>query len=435
MSGRHRKSTVSAKNVAKIAFTGAVIGGSGLALTGQANAAPDGEWDQVARCESGGNWAINTGNGYHGGLQFSPGTWSAHGGGEYAPSAHLASKEEQISVAERVLATQGRGAWPSCGGGLSEATPRNVVADPEPMNAPLPLPPPPIGLPPAPADLPPAEPADLPPAPAENLPPAPPPENLPPAPPADLPPAPAENLPPAPAENLPPAPPSEPVAVEAPPAEATEADWTVTEAPSAPEESAVWSQQSLTLAPLPADPFLPLPLAPAPDQPDIVAAPTPDQPDIAAAPASDPLAPLNDVNAPPKANDAANQANSGEIPEDAPAEVPHLSSLENLPPGTTEELEANSQYPNITYLRELWHAIKTQDVSGNGALLALTQRRLTSEGPQQSGPVGPNTPTGPAPGDDVPAPVDDVPTPAEDVPPPAEDVPPPAEDVPPLPTP
>ena len=75
-SGRHRKPTTSAVIVAKIAFTGAVIGGGGLALAGQAGAATDGEWDQVARCESGGNWAINTGNGYQGGLQFSPGTWT-----------------------------------------------------------------------------------------------------------------------------------------------------------------------------------------------------------------------------------------------------------------------------------------------------------------------------------------------------------------------
>ena len=116
MSGRHRKPTTSAVNVAKIAFTGAVIGGGSLALAGQAGAATDGEWDQVARCESGGNWAINTGNGYQGGLQFSPGTWSGHGGGEYAPAANMATKDEQIAVAERVLATQGKGAWPVCGG-------------------------------------------------------------------------------------------------------------------------------------------------------------------------------------------------------------------------------------------------------------------------------------------------------------------------------
>ncbi len=148
MSGRHRKPTTSAVKVAKIAFTGAVIGSGSIALAGQAGAATDGEWDQVARCESGGNWAINTGNGYQGGVQFSPSTWSSHGGGEYAPAAHMATKDEQIAVAERVLASQGRGAWPVCGHGLSGATPRNVVADaPQPLDNPdvngeLPPPPP-----------------------------------------------------------------------------------------------------------------------------------------------------------------------------------------------------------------------------------------------------------------------------------------------------
>ena len=126
MSGRHRKPTTSEISVAKIALTGAVLGGSGLALVGQAGAASDSEWDQVAHCESGGNWAINTGNGYQGGLQFAPGTWSANGGGQYAPAAHLATKDQQIAVAERVLVHQGRGAWPVCGGPLSGATPRNV---------------------------------------------------------------------------------------------------------------------------------------------------------------------------------------------------------------------------------------------------------------------------------------------------------------------
>src|ERR1700758_379610 len=110
MSGRHRKPTPSSINVAKVAFTGAVISGGGLALSAQAAASPDGEWDQVARCESGNNWAINTGNGYYGGVQFTASTWASHGGGEYAPSAQLATREQQIAVAERVLATQGRGA-------------------------------------------------------------------------------------------------------------------------------------------------------------------------------------------------------------------------------------------------------------------------------------------------------------------------------------
>ena len=138
MSARHRKPKTSAATVAKIAFTGAVLGGSGLALAGQASAASDAEWDQVARCESGGNWAINTGNGYQGGLQFTPATWIASGGGQYAPAAQLATKEQQIAVAERVLARQGRGAWPVCGGPLSGATPRDVPSGaPAPADAPL----------------------------------------------------------------------------------------------------------------------------------------------------------------------------------------------------------------------------------------------------------------------------------------------------------
>ena len=132
MSGRHRKPATSApaKQAAKIAVTGAVLGGGGMALAGHAAAATDAEWDTVARCESGGNWAINTGNGYQGGLQFSPGTWSGHGGGQYASAANLATKDQQIAIAERVLASQGRGAWPVCGTGLSGATPRNVTTAP-----------------------------------------------------------------------------------------------------------------------------------------------------------------------------------------------------------------------------------------------------------------------------------------------------------------
>jgi LysM repeat protein len=71
-------------------------------------------WDQLAVCESGGNWAINTGNGYYGGLQFSYSTWLGYGGGAYAPTANLATREQQIAIAEKVLAGQGWGAWPAC---------------------------------------------------------------------------------------------------------------------------------------------------------------------------------------------------------------------------------------------------------------------------------------------------------------------------------
>ena len=68
-------------------------------------------WDKVAQCESGGNWHINTGNGYYGGLQFLTSTWLAHGGGQFAPRADLASREQQITVANRIYATSGLSQW------------------------------------------------------------------------------------------------------------------------------------------------------------------------------------------------------------------------------------------------------------------------------------------------------------------------------------
>lgn len=71
-------------------------------------------WDSIAQCESGGNWAINTGNGFYGGLQFTASTWAAYGGTAYAPTANLATREQQIDVAKKVQAGQGWGAWPAC---------------------------------------------------------------------------------------------------------------------------------------------------------------------------------------------------------------------------------------------------------------------------------------------------------------------------------
>jgi hypothetical protein len=79
---------------------------------------PAGVWDAIAACESGGDWSINTGNGYYGGLQFSGSTWLAYGGGEFASRADLASRDEQITVAERIRAGGGFGAWPTCAGRL-----------------------------------------------------------------------------------------------------------------------------------------------------------------------------------------------------------------------------------------------------------------------------------------------------------------------------
>ena len=111
--GRHRAPSRTGRTLARTAVAGAVAGAP-LLVAAPANAAPDSAWDKLAQCESGGRWDINTGNGYHGGLQFSPRTWSGFGGKEFAPVAYKASREQQIVVAERVLAKQGWNAWPSC---------------------------------------------------------------------------------------------------------------------------------------------------------------------------------------------------------------------------------------------------------------------------------------------------------------------------------
>ncbi|GAA1232429.1 resuscitation-promoting factor protein RpfA [Kitasatospora nipponensis] len=99
----------------------AVLGGAvaalpvaGLVTATTASAASTATWDAVAQCESTGNWSINTGNGFYGGLQFTSSTWAAYGGTQYAPQANQATKAQQIAVAEKVLADQGPGAWPVC---------------------------------------------------------------------------------------------------------------------------------------------------------------------------------------------------------------------------------------------------------------------------------------------------------------------------------
>jgi nucleoid-associated protein YgaU len=101
------------RTAARRGATVAAISAAGLALSATAaNAATStSTWDALAQCESGGNWAINTGNGFSGGLQFTPSTWAAYGG---SGSAADASREQQIAVAEQVQAAQGWGAWPSC---------------------------------------------------------------------------------------------------------------------------------------------------------------------------------------------------------------------------------------------------------------------------------------------------------------------------------
>lgn len=132
--GRHRKPTTTGRAIARTALAGAVAG-SPLVIAPAAHAAADSTWDRVAQCESGGRWNINTGNGYHGGLQFAPRTWTGFGGAQFAPVAHQASRAEQIVVAERVLAKQGWGAWPVCSrkvGARGDAASQRNAPGPEP---------------------------------------------------------------------------------------------------------------------------------------------------------------------------------------------------------------------------------------------------------------------------------------------------------------
>ena len=104
-------SRVHGRSLLRLAVVGAVATGAPLALAGTASAAPGSAWDKLAQCESGGNWSINSGNGYYGGIQFNASTWHAFGG-EGLP--HQASRSEQVAVAERTLAAQGWNAWPAC---------------------------------------------------------------------------------------------------------------------------------------------------------------------------------------------------------------------------------------------------------------------------------------------------------------------------------
>jgi hypothetical protein len=108
----------------------------GLGVMAAPASAAEHDWSGVAQCESGGDWSINTGNGYYGGLQFSQQTWDAYGGGAYAPRADLASAGDQIAIAEKVLAGQGIGAWPVCGQYLTGGTTNVADAAPAPAAAP-----------------------------------------------------------------------------------------------------------------------------------------------------------------------------------------------------------------------------------------------------------------------------------------------------------
>lgn len=142
----------------RAAIAALLVGLAVLLPSPRASAAPDHVWDTLAQCESTSNWSINTGNGYHGGLQFAPSTWSSFKPDGYPAFAYQASRYQQIVVAEFVLAAQGWTAWPSCSAkwGLrgyaaepgardpwAESSPPMVAppAEPAPPPPPCPLPP------------------------------------------------------------------------------------------------------------------------------------------------------------------------------------------------------------------------------------------------------------------------------------------------------
>ncbi|NEC65691.1 transglycosylase family protein, partial [Streptomyces sp. SID9727] len=133
--GRHRRPRQAPAIVVAAGVTGSAIA---IPLLGaaSAHAADTGTWDRVADCESGGMWSADLGNGSYGGLQFTPELWKAYGGEAYAERADLASRSQQIAVAERVLAAKGPTAWPSCAviSGLTKAAGKADV-DPGDDNA------------------------------------------------------------------------------------------------------------------------------------------------------------------------------------------------------------------------------------------------------------------------------------------------------------
>jgi nucleoid-associated protein YgaU len=125
-SGRHRRNIEKNRRGRGVAAAVALAGATGtaalLGTASQAQAASSVNWDAVAQCESSGNWHINTGNSFYGGLQFTQSTWAAYGGLAYAPRADLATRSQQIAIAEKTLVGQGIGAWPVCGARAGSTT-------------------------------------------------------------------------------------------------------------------------------------------------------------------------------------------------------------------------------------------------------------------------------------------------------------------------
>jgi len=132
--GRHRAPSTTGRTLARTAVAGAVLSAPSIAAPAASADTGGTVWDRLAQCESSGNWAINTGNGFSGGLQFTPSTWRAFGG---SSKAHQASRAQQIVVAERVLAKQGWGAWPACSRklGLRGTTPEKFQPAPQARTA------------------------------------------------------------------------------------------------------------------------------------------------------------------------------------------------------------------------------------------------------------------------------------------------------------
>ncbi|POX38256.1 transglycosylase [Streptomyces sp. Ru73] len=127
LKGKHRRPSKAVRVATLAGVAGAAVAVP-LMTAGSANAASVATWDKVAQCESGGNWHINTGNGYYGGLQFNNSSWAAAGGTKYAARADLATKDQQIATAEKLLAMQGPGAWGCAGaGGLTSGGPAAQV--------------------------------------------------------------------------------------------------------------------------------------------------------------------------------------------------------------------------------------------------------------------------------------------------------------------
>jgi hypothetical protein len=407
MAGRHRKPTTSSLRVAKLAVTGAVIGGGTIGMAAQAHAAPDSEWDRVASCESSGNWAINTGNGYQGGLQFAPSTWSGHGGGQFAPAANLATREQQIAIAEKVLANQGRGAWPVCGRGLSGPTPRTVTSAPAtPATGP-------------------ADPSQTPATPLDGQ--------------ATT--APEDGTTPelqvisisqdAVVED-------DVIIVSVDPAADQATTIELLEGPATAETAA------LLQAGLPGDELSQSPVLTDPADPSVP--PTPADPADAPAPsAGTAVTPVSTADAPsttvtpvttgttvtpvttgtPAPSDGTTAVTAA-----APANgVPHLPSPDSPPPGTSDEPVGPDTNPNVSYLKDLWHAVQNQEIDRSDLLLALTQRSFTAPLPSGTNSSGVMTdpsvsaPTGAASTVPVPAgAVSTVPVPAgaaSTMPPPA----------------